>query len=79
MVIMLMNTKKFDSFSTEITEEELKSCNGGILGGTVGPADDAVDQTIDNINTTVKLTIDGTQDAVALVTGPGVGFVKGAV
>lgn len=74
-----MNTNKYDSFSTELTEEELKTCNGGSLSSLVGGADDAVDQTITNATTTGKLTIDGTQDAVGLLTSPTVGFGQGAL
>lgn len=79
LVNLLMNTEKLGSFSTDLTEEELKSCNGGVVSRLVSGADDAADATIDNANTTVNLTIDGTQDGVRLLTGPVVVFVQGAV
>ncbi|MEH2215357.1 hypothetical protein [Nostoc sp.] len=70
-----MNIQNLDSFFTELSEEELKSCNGGSLGKPLDGAGDATGQTVNNTLDTTKYTVDGAKDAVILITGPLIKFL----
>lgn len=63
-----MNIENLDSFITELTEEELKSCNGGGVADFVDESVNGVnvvsDNATDGFQRTTNSTIDGSQRTI---------------